>query len=116
MITLSLIVLKTNQLQAQRDFYSLLGFQFDYHRHGNGPYHYASTGNPVVLEIYPLPKGITTPDTTTRLGFMVENLDILIDQLTASGYTIIVPPAQTDWGYSAVVQDCDGRKIELTQL
>jgi lactoylglutathione lyase len=111
----SLIVIKTDKLQAQSEFYSRLGFSFEYHKHGNGPYHYASSGAGTVLEIYPLPKGITSPDNTTRLGFSVENLDDLINDLTLYGAKIVSTPAKTEWGYSAVVQDHDGRKIELNQ-
>lgn len=115
MPSISLIVIKTNQLQEQAAFYTKLGFTLDYHKHGNGPYHYASTGSQPVLEIYPLPKGVITPDNTTRLGFAVEQLDILIKELREQGTTIVAAPAKTDWGYTAIVQDLDGRKIELTE-
>ncbi|MEZ2440420.1 VOC family protein [Chitinophaga sp. RCC_12] len=115
MVNLNLIVIKTDKLQEQSEFYSDLGFQFDYHRHGNGPYHYASIGGNAVLEIYPLPKGVITPDHTTRLGFIVENLNLTIQHLTHKGIKIISEPAQTEWGYTAIVQDFDGRKIELTE-
>jgi len=115
MPSVSLIVIKTNQLQAQAAFYTRLGFTLDYHKHGNGPYHYASTGSQPVLEIYPLPKGVTIPDSTTRLGFVVEQLDALIKELEAQGATIVAAPIKTEWGYNAIVQDLDGRKIELTE-
>jgi predicted enzyme related to lactoylglutathione lyase len=113
MVQLNLIVIKTNKLQEQAEFYTLLGIQFDYHKHGNGPYHYASiTGNPVI-EIYPLPKGVSTPDNTTRLGFIVDDLDGIIKNLKSQNMSVIAEPAMTDWGYSAIIQDHDGRKIEL---
>lgn len=115
MVDIFLIVIKTNKLQEQFEFYTQLGFLFEYHKHGNGPYHYASTGSKPVLEIYPLPKGITEADNTTRLGFTVENLDALIDKLMFAGIKIISAPAKTAWGYTAVVQDLDGRKVELME-
>jgi len=115
MPSIHLIVIKTDKLQEQATFYSSLGFHFDYHKHGNGPYHYASTGDNIVLEIYPLPKGVSQPDHTTRLGFTVENLDNLIETLQSQGARIVNPPARTEWGYTAVIEDLDGRKIELTQ-
>jgi len=115
MPSISLIVIKTNQLQEQAAFYAKLGFMLDYHKHGNGPYHYASPGSQPVLEIYPLPKGVTTPDSTTRLGFVVEQLDTLIKELEAQGITIVAAPSKTEWGYTAIVQDLDGRKIELAE-
>lgn len=115
MPSVHLIVIKTDKLQAQSEFYTALGFTFDYHRHGNGPFHYASEGSGTVLEIYPLPKGITQPDHTTRLGFTVDDLDSLISDLRSRGAAIVAPPARTEWGYTAVVEDLDGRKIELTE-
>jgi lactoylglutathione lyase len=114
MTSLNLIVIKTDNLQGQAEFYTALGIQFDYHKHGNGPYHYASVGDPT-LEIYPLPKNTAKPDDTTRLGLMVERLDVLIADLKSRGITIVSEPAVTEWGYVAIVQDLDGRKIELTE-
>jgi len=113
MPNLHLLVIKTSQLTEQAAFYTLLGFQFHYHRHGNGPLHYASTNSNILLEIYPLPKAITTADNTTRLGFTVDDLDMLISNLPAEN--IITTAAQTEWGYIALIQDLDGRKIELLQ-
>jgi len=115
MPTLSLIVIKTNQLTALAAFYTKLGITFHYHRHGNGPYHYASIEMHPVLEIYPLPKGISTPDTTTRLEFKVKQLDELIKAQQNDGTVIVSLPAKTEWGYTAIVQDPDGRKIALTE-
>lgn len=115
MAEINLVVIKTDKLQEQSEFYSRLGFKFEYHKHGNGPYHYASFGSGAVLEIYPLPKGVTEPDNTTRLGFSVKNLDVLIKDLESHGIRIVTAPVKMEWGYSAVVQDCDGRKIELTE-
>jgi len=113
MPNIHLIVIKTNDPASLSGFYTTLGFQFHYHRHGNGPFHYASVGTGVLLEIYPLPKGITVADNTTRLGFTVASLDDIIKALPED--TVITAPASTEWGYSAIIQDPDGRKIELLQ-
>ncbi|AYB34073.1 VOC family protein [Chryseolinea soli] len=115
MTSLNLIVIKTDNLQGQAEFYTALGIQFDYHKHGNGPNHYASVAHRPTLEIYPLPKNTTTPDNTTRLGFMVERLDVLIADLKSRGVAIVSEPSVSEWGYGAIVQDLDGRKIELTE-
>ncbi|MGO4292586.1 VOC family protein [Chitinophaga sp. RAB17] len=108
-----LIVIKTAQLAMQAEFYTRLGFEFHYHQHGTGPFHYASTGEGVVLEIYPLPRGVTVADNTTRLGFKVDDIDTLMKTLPAE--YIITAATQTEWGYTALVKDLDGRKIELLQ-
>jgi len=113
--SINLIVIKADKLQEQFEFYLALGLQFEYHRHGDGPHHYASMGAPPVIEIYPLSKGVQQPDHTTRLGFTVEKLDELIRQLQDKGVRIITAPEVNEWGYGAVVQDMDGRKIELIE-
>lgn len=112
---LHLLVIKTNRLKEQFEFYSALGFEFDYHKHGNGPFHYASKNELPLIEIYPLPKGVDTPDTTTRLGFTVKNLDAAIYALRQKGATVVSGPTTTEWGYTAIVKDVDGRKIELKE-
>lgn len=113
MPTLQLLVIKTSTPDQLAEFYTLLGFEFHHHRHGTGPYHYASINSNITLEIYPLPKGTTEADHTTRLGFTVDDLDNLMQQLPPT--CIINEATTTEWGYTALIQDSDGRKIELVQ-
>jgi lactoylglutathione lyase len=54
MINLRLIVIRTSDIQILSNFYSIIGLEFDYHKHGNSPYHYSTTIEKTVLEIYPL--------------------------------------------------------------
>ena len=113
---LSLVVIKTKQLEALKDFYQKLGLAFKEEKHGNGPVHYSSSQGSLVLELYPLPKSIEVADATTRLGFKVNNLDEIFNLLVASSAHIVSEPAQNEWGYSAIVKDPDGRIIELQAL
>lgn len=106
-----LIVIRSNKLQEMVDFYSQFGFVFDYHQHGNGIFHYASMIENCTFEIYPLLKSQTTPDTSTRLGFAIEEFESVLTLLNPE--RIVKPPSQTEWGEMAIVQDPDGRKIEL---
>jgi len=110
---LSLIVIKTKQLEALKDFYQKLGLSFKEEKHGNGPIHYSSSIGNLVIELYPLPKSIEVADSTTRLGFRVNNLDEIFKVLIASNTQVVSEPAQNEWGYSAIVKDPDGRSIEL---
>ncbi|MBC9909245.1 VOC family protein [Chitinophaga varians] len=115
MTVLQLLVVKTNQPDQLAAFYTQLGIEFEYHRHGKGPFHYASKNGTPVMEIYPLPASVTVPDNTTRLGFAVPRLDALIARLQELQMTVLTMPVKTEWGYAAVVQDPDGRKVELTE-
>ena len=113
MIRCNLLVIKTNQLETTRQFYQSIGIQFQKHQHGKGPVHYAAEMGSFVFEIYPLADQQALVDSSTRLGFEVPQLDQLI--ATLSEDTVLKFPNQTDWGYQAIVQDPDGRKVELTQ-
>ena len=113
MAMLSLIVLKTQQLDSLFSFYTALGIELIEEQHGKGPVHYAGRIGDAVFEVYPLPDKDTEADTTTRLGFVIQKLDETIDKLEAMGVTIITKPKNTDWGYRAVVRDPDGRSVEL---
>lgn len=113
MIQCSLLVIKTDQLEITCQFYQSLGIQFQQHRHGNGPLHYAAEIGQLIFEIYPLSNRQALVDSSTRLGFEVPQLDKLIAALPAD--IVLKFPYQAEWGYQAIVQDPDGRKIELTQ-
>jgi len=113
-VSLKLLVLKSRQVDQLRAFYEALGIAFTQEQHGGGPVHFAGQIGDPILEIYPLPDDGTV-DRTTRLGFGVMNLDQVIEHLRAGGTPITSPARQTTWGYRAVVQDPDGRAVELYQ-
>jgi lactoylglutathione lyase len=114
-MTLKLIVIKTKNIDKLMQFYQLIGLHFDKHQHGKGAVHYATLINETVFEIYPLPMSEIKADTTLRLGFDVNNLTELITQLELNAIKIINFPKQTEFGFMAIVEDFDGRKIELYQ-
>ncbi|MEM6377219.1 MAG: glyoxalase/bleomycin resistance/extradiol dioxygenase family protein [Bacteroidota bacterium] len=109
----NLIVIRTAAPEILKIQYEYLGFSFDYHRHGNGPYHYASEQNGFVFEIYPLTKSMRKADNSIRLGFDIENLQAKMVDLKETNWIIKSDLTKTEWGLTAVVQDLDGRKIEL---
>lgn len=110
---MNLLVIKTNKIHELAKFYTLLGFNFEYHKHEQGIYHYSVEKDNIVFEIYPLPKNITEPDKTTRLGFEVENLSLLLAKINNYNIKIITKPYNTDNKNIAVIEDLDGRAIEL---
>ena len=112
---INLVVLKTSRPDELADFYGQIGMKFENHRHGTGPLHYAANMDDIVFEIYPLPKDKEKSDDTLRLGFTVDNLDDLVLKLRGVGGKIVKEPNMTEWGYVAIIEDLDGRKIELTE-
>lgn len=112
---LNLLVIYSNQPKIIADWYQSLGIDFIYHQHGKGSWHYSAKVQGIVFEIYPLTSTQKTPTTAIRLGFNVEHLDVLIQELVIRGTLISQSPQLKSWGYTAVVLDPDGRKVELTQ-
>ena len=110
---INLLVIRTKNPDYLKTQYEKIGFKFDYHQHGNGPFHYASEKNGFVFEIYPLTNSMIEADKSLRLGFEVENLDMVIDEIKNSDWKIVNEISLTEWGKMAIIQDSDGRKIEL---
>ena len=59
--SLSLLVLRTEDLERSVRFYRTLGLRFAEEQHGNGPVHYACELGETVLELYPAKPG-SAPD------------------------------------------------------
>ena len=114
-VSLNLLVLRSEHPELLKKQYELLGLHFEYHKHGNSPYHYATEVNGLVLEIYPLLKSMTQADKSLRLGFTTPTLEEQLVSLKESDWIIVSAPKATPWGLTAIIQDLDGRKIELTE-
>jgi len=101
---LSLIVLRCNDIEQSKEFYSTIGMEFAREQHGPGPQHYAFEKDGFVFELYP-----GKPD-NTRLGFNVDGLERTVESLTARGYEVRRTSKR------ALAKDPDGRTVELTEL
>jgi lactoylglutathione lyase len=116
--SLSLIVLRTTQLEAALAFYRALGLQFVEEPHGAGPVHFSTQLGGVVVEIYPgepaAPLGRKAAG-ATMLGFQVPSVDTAVRSAKQTGAMVTTEPMDSDWGRRAVVIDPDGRAIELNE-
>ena len=108
---LSLVVLQSGDLEAAKEFYTLLGLSFVEEQHGTGPRHYSATLGPLVLEIYPCQA--SKPMTPVRIGFRVASLDKTLELLRRRGARIVREAKDSPWGRRAVVEDTDGNRVEL---
>ena len=115
-MVLKLLVLRSPDPARLAQFYASLELTFEYHRHDNGPMHYSAQLNGIVLEIYPLAKGQTAPDPHLRLGLEVKQFEQVMDNLKEQGVKILKVPQETEFGWLSVVEDPDGRKVELYKV
>ncbi len=102
---LHLLVLRCQSLEASKRFYERLGFRFVKEQHHDGPIHYASEEAGMVFELYPSREEDVTD--RTRLGFRVQNPEEIVANLETLSRHVI------DDEVVHIVQDPDGRKVEL---
>jgi lactoylglutathione lyase len=117
--SLNLLVIRVANIESAIAFYQTIGLEFIQEQHGNGPIHYSCEIGSTVLEIYPGKPGNAPPRTnagSTMMGFQVVSLDEIVVVLQNKGTTILTAPQDSQWGRRAVVQDPDGRAVELSQL
>ena len=113
-LSLRLLVLRTPNVLTAMRFYASLGFSFKEEQHGKGPIHYSAQLCDGIIEIYPLSEGQTV-DTTTRLGFGVEDVEAVTAAAADNGGRVVRDGHQTPWGYVAILADPDGRSVEIYQ-
>jgi uncharacterized glyoxalase superfamily protein PhnB len=115
---LSLIVLRSSNLEAAVRFYETVGFSFVQEQHGSGAIHYSCELNGTVIEIYPGEPG-EAPNRkqagATMLGFRVDSLDTVLEILQNIGANVLTNPQTSQWGKRMVVEDPDGRAVELSE-
>jgi len=109
---LNLLVLRCRDIEVSREFYEQLGFEFEREQHGPGPVHYAAVFEGMVFELYPLKEG--EPADRSRLGFAVNLETDLRESLDDAGI-VIVSHYEVDQELVFVVEDPDGRKVEVRQ-
>ncbi len=109
----NLTVIRSTDLERAAIFYERLGLTLTKHRHGQGPMHLAHETESHTFEIYPL-TDTHSPTSSTRIGFAVESVDTVFEDLIDLGAVGTSPPNDSDWGRRAVVTDFDGHRVELT--
>lgn len=104
---LSLIVLRSVDVDAARRFYEAIGLSWKEERHDGGPRHHSCHLGEIVFELYP------TRDRSggqLRLAFRVENANHAAEAAVAAGGRWGTSKHQTA---SVVVEDPDGNQVEL---
>jgi lactoylglutathione lyase len=108
------LALRCKDVEITRRFYEHLGIVFTKERHGTGPEHYAWENSGFVLELYPV-KDDQLPD-NVRLGFSTPLLADLSGKIRhSSEVTVLKPPYATADRLIMLLQDPDGRKVEVSQ-
>jgi catechol 2,3-dioxygenase-like lactoylglutathione lyase family enzyme len=109
---LSLLVIRSANIDRARSFYGLLGLDFVEERHGQGPRHHAARlPGGTVFEIYPCIAAGHSPG-GVRVGLETADPVACVERLTEAG---LLPAHATRRGDGTViVVDPDGNRVELT--
>jgi catechol 2,3-dioxygenase-like lactoylglutathione lyase family enzyme len=114
---LSLVVIRAREVERALAFYRALGLAFVREQHGTGPVHYACSLGATVIEIYPATTesepGRRAPG-ATMLGFTVEAIEPVLVSVRGLGARVLTEPKTGSAG-RWVVEDPDGRSVELTE-
>jgi len=127
---LSLIMLRTHDLDRSRRFYEAIGLRFFLSRYGNGPSYIhgpVPPDAPVILNLKT--DGIPPPNTCLeiqevkrdqpiapqQIGFFVGSVDAAADAAIEAGGVLLTPAADWPYGRRAAVADPDGHRVELSE-
>lgn len=110
---LNLTVIRCADIEISATFYRIIGLEFEKHRHGTGPEHYAASDENATFELYPASPKFPA-SASTRIGFAVESCDETADRLLVAGFSLDVSSANSPWGRRAVAVDPDGHRVELS--
>jgi len=113
------LVLYANDPARTGAFYTALGLPLEHEDHGEGPLHLAVELGPVHVAIYPAEVPGQAPKRrdggSSFPGFYVESLDEVTARLGELATPILSGHETMPWACRVVVEDPDGRPVEVNQ-
>ncbi len=111
------LVLFAADADKTAEFYRAIGLEFEHEDHGEGPVHFATELGGVHFAIYPTEVSGRAPARravgSSFPGFYVAALDEVTESLRQVGARVVTEHEQMPWGCRVVVEDPDGRAIEI---
>lgn len=119
MTEMASLVLYAADTAATAAFYRSIGLELADEDHGEGPAHFATELGPVHFAIYPAQApgraGERRSGGSFFPGFYVQSLDRAVEALARAGASMLTGHEQMPWGCRVVVEDPDGRAVEVNQ-
>ena len=113
---LGALILFANQLAETVSFYQALGLPLEEESHDDGPLHFACDLGTLHVAVFQGAPGTHPPFRTAGgvlPGLAVPSLDGALESAEALGAKIVQRPTEYPWGMRALVEDPDGRTVEL---
>jgi lactoylglutathione lyase len=122
MTKLASLVLFSAHPERTGAFYRAIGLPLEAEDHGDGPRHLAADVAGVHLAVYQADPAQPQPQTpawrdpgSSFPGFWVPSLEAALAALTDLSAPVLALHQPRPWGCRAIVQDPDGRSVELNQ-
>lgn len=100
-------------------FYQAIGLDLDHEAHEDGPAHHAVEIGTIHFAIYPADSTGRAPARrgagSSFAGFYVDSLDATAAALAGLSTPVMTDHEQMPWGCRMVVEDPDGRPVEINQ-
>jgi lactoylglutathione lyase len=114
------LVLFASDLERTVAFYRLLGLPLDVDDHGgDGPLHFACELAGCHVAVFPAAGEGEPPDHrgpgAVLAGFAVDSVEDTVEAVRAFGAAVLQESEPYPWGRRAVVEDPDGRAVEVYQ-
>jgi lactoylglutathione lyase len=111
------VVLTARDLDATVAFYRAAGLPLEREQHDDGPVHYACDVDGCHVAVFPAREDGGAPGRgvagSTLVGFAVTSVDEVLAEVSRLGVAVLEPPSDYPWGLRALVEDPDGRPVEL---
>lgn len=113
------LVLFASDLERTVAFYRVLGvpLQVDDHGEDEGPLHFACDLDGCHFAVFPADREGRSPGLresgASFPGFVVESVEEAVEAARAFGIKVIQEPSPYPWGLRAVLEDPDGRPVEV---
>lgn len=117
-VRIGALVLATSAIDEVVAFYRALGMPLEEERHDEGPVHYACDLSGCHFAVFPAEggdgraPGRSMPG-SSFIGIAVPSIDEACTVVQQLGATVHQQPDDYPWGRRAVVEDPDGRPVEL---
>jgi lactoylglutathione lyase len=109
---LAAVVFTCQDIDKSVRFYKSLGFEVRETKHG-GVAHFTCSLGGCHFALYPHDGVERGAQSGVQIGVMVTNLNGAIASVAATGANVLQKPTPKPWGITALVEDPDGRKVEL---
>jgi len=115
-VELGALILFANQLEETVAFYRALGLPLEEDPHDEGPLHFACALGPTHFAVFQGGPGTPPPFRAAggvTPGIAVPSLATALAAVEARGARVVEPPTEYPWGPRILVEDPDGRTVEV---